>query len=118
GTEAAGNVFGRDGFARQNSIAAEELKGEGVGGFGRSWSAFSSLLRAEGKQRPAALRVGRRSASRAENDACLQSTRSPCALWSKNVGAESVERVVGDEAAPDQAPECIDGFAWIAAAYC
>ena len=33
-----------------------------------------------------------------------------------DVGAQSVQRVVGDEAAPDQAPERIDGFAGIAAA--
>ena len=33
-----------------------------------------------------------------------------------DVGAQGVERVVGDEAAPDQAPEGIDGFAGIAAA--
>ena len=38
--EAAGNVFGRDGFAREDAVAAEELKGEGVGGFGGGWAGF------------------------------------------------------------------------------
>ena len=32
--EAAGDVFGCDGFAGEDAVAAEELKGEGVAGFG------------------------------------------------------------------------------------
>ena len=32
-----------------------------------------------------------------------------------DVGAEGVERIVGDEAAPDEAPEGVDGLAGIAA---
>src|ERR1700691_2578139 len=81
---------------------------------GGRWSAFSSLLRADRKQRPATLRIGRRGTAGTEDDACLQTPRGTGAPWSKNVGAEGVKRVIGDEAAPDEAPERIDGFARIA----
>ena len=42
--------------------------------------------------------------------------RGAGAFRAGDVGAECMERIVGDEAAPDEAPEGIDGFAGIAAA--
>jgi hypothetical protein len=46
----------------------------------------------------------------------LQAARGAGGFWAGDVCAESVERVVGDEATPDERPEGIHGFAWIAAA--
>ena len=46
----------------------------------------------------------------------LQAAGGAGAFGAGDVGAEGVERVVGDEAAPDEAPEGLDGFAGIASA--
>ena len=37
-------------------------------------------------------------------------------FWTGDVGAQWMQRVVGDEAAPDEAPEGVEGFAGVAAA--
>ena len=76
---------------------------------------FRRVLRAgSSDQRPCALGgVVRRER---KTIAGLQAARSARAFGPRDVGAQSVQRIVGDEAAPDQAPERIDGFAGIAAA--
>ena len=70
----------------------------------------------QGQQRPAALRVGRGGAAGAKDRSGLQAARGARAFGTGDVGAQGVQRIVGDEAAPDEAPEGIDGFAGIAAA--
>ena len=72
---------------------------------------------ANGQQRPAALRGGRRGAAGAKDWPGLQAARAARAFGRGDVGAQGVERIVGDEAAPDQAPESVDRFAGIAAAH-
>jgi hypothetical protein len=44
----------------------------------------------------------------------LEAAGGAGAFRAGGVGAEGVERVVGDEAAPDEAPQGIDGLAWVA----
>ena len=61
--------------------------------------------------------VGGRGAARAKNCACLvRAARGAGVFRAQGVGAQCVERIVGDEAAPDEAPQRVDGFAGIAAA--
>ena len=62
------------------------------------------------------MRVGWRGAAGAENGSGLQTARGTGAFRARDVGAQGVKRIVGDEAAPDEAPEGIDRFAGIAAA--
>ena len=46
----------------------------------------------------------------------MRAARGAGAVRAGDVGAQGVQRVVGDEAAPDQAPERVEGFSGIASA--
>ena len=51
-----------------------------------------------------------------EDGPCLQTARSARALRPRDVSTQRMERIVGDEAAPDEAPQSFDHLAWIAPA--
>jgi hypothetical protein len=114
--ESARHIFRRNRFAQQHAVAVEQLQRERMTGLGRGRSLSLPFCARIGKQRPAALRCGRSGPARTENHSGLQPPRRARALGPGDVRAQRMQRIVGDEAAPDQAPQRLDGLARIAAA--
>jgi hypothetical protein len=113
GRESAGKILLGDGFAGDDAVAVEQLLGDGVrpSGLRRGRCAVGS-----GDESPAALRAGRRSAAGAEAGLIVLALAGARRFGLRDVRAEGVERVVGDEAAPGERPEGVDGFAGVAGA--
>jgi hypothetical protein len=91
----------------------EQLLRDGVGpcGLGGGCGAVGS-----GDEGPAALRAGWRCAAGAKAGLIVLTLAGARCFGLRDVGAEGVQGVVGDEAAPDEGPEGVDGFAGVARA--
>ena len=88
-----------------------------LGGRGSGFRVFTAG-RVQRKERPAPLCRGRSGAARAKDHSGLQSPRRARAFRPCRVSAQGVQRIVGNNPSPHQAPERVDRLARIAAARC
>src|ERR1700722_14194173 len=105
-------------LAEKNPIAAQQLQRESVTGLGRRRASLNSLLSTGRQQRQAPLCSRRRGSPGAEDSTGLHSPLRPIAVRPRDVGAQRMQRGVGDEPAPDQAPQRFNRLAGVAAAQC
>jgi hypothetical protein len=105
GGEAAGKVFGVGGLAEDDAVAGEELLRDGVAPLGLRGGGVAGFVEGSEVERPSALRGGRRGAA-ASGSLWLWTGGWACAARLAEglfaVGAEGVEGVVGEQAAPDE----------------
>ncbi len=120
GTEASGEVFRVSGLAEDDAVAGKKLLRDGVRPVGL---VCRCVFGGKGRdvEGPAALRGGRGGAAGAEALLVVDAASGfggAARGGALGVGAQGVEGVVGDEAAPDEGPECVDCLAGVAAPEC